>query len=326
MASLDLLSSDLPGGLTLRTAGPHDADAVVRLVQRCDVAATGEPDSGRDEIAGMLSSPNADPEATVVVFHDDVAVLFVWVERDDAANETWIDAYADPERDTAALTAAGLAHGLRAAREHAAQAFGRTWTARAGCFATDAVLVSAIEDAGFARVRRFWRMRIDLTSADVSPEMPLPAGATVRAVHDESGRRLLHGVVMDSFQDHWNHNDRDFDEWMRALVSMGSDDPEGWWLLEVDGVPAAACLLDESRSDLGDGYVRTLGVRREFRGRGFGEALLLRAFRYYRERGRSGVLLAVDSQSPTGANHLYEKVGMRAVRVIDAWSLTIGTP
>jgi ribosomal protein S18 acetylase RimI-like enzyme len=323
VASVDLLRADLPAGSSVRTAGPDDADAVVDLVQRCDIAATGEPDSGRDEIAGMLASPNVDPDATVVVLDGERAVLFVWVERDDAARETWIDAYADPERDTATLTSAGLAHGLRAAHGHAVESAGR-WTARAGCFATDLVLVAAIEDAGFARVRRFWRMRIDLALAQLPPEQPLPAGVTVRAVHDEEGRRVLHGVVMDSFQDHWNHNDRDFDAWLRALASMGSDDPEGWWLLEVDGAPAGACLLDESRSDLGDGYVRTLGVLREHRGRRFGEALLLRAFRYYRDMGRSGVQLAVDSESPTGADHLYEKVGMRALRVIDAWSLELG--
>jgi hypothetical protein len=35
------------------------------------------------------------------------------------------------------------------------------------------------------------------------------------------------------------------------------------------------------------------------------------------------VQLGVDSESPTGAVRLYERVGMRPLRVIDAWSLPI---
>jgi len=323
VTSFDLLAADLPSGLAARAATPDDTDALVDLVQACDVAATGEPDSGRDEIAGMLTAPDTDAQATVVAFSGETLVLFVWVERDDAARETWIDVYADPARDTAALTSAGLAHGLRAARLHRDGAGDGAWAARTGCFATDEILVAAIEEAGFERVRRFWRMRLDLTTAQLPPEEELPDGVTLRVVRDEPGRRVLHGVVQESFQDHWNHSDRDYAAWMRSLASMGSDDPDGWWLLEVDGAPAAACLLDESRSDFGEGYVRTLGVLREHRGRGLAQLLLLRAFHYYRGRGRDGVLLGVDSTSPTGANHLYEKVGMRPVRVIDAWNLAL---
>jgi mycothiol synthase len=322
VTDLELLRSHL-SGLSVRTATSDDADAVIDLVQRCDVAVTGELDSGRDEIVSMLSSPEMDRDATVVALDGNDAVLFVWVQRDDAARQTWIDLYADPARNTSALASAGLEHGVRAARAHSADARGGAWTARSGCFVNDAVLEAAIEAAGFSMARRFWRMRIDLTATELPPEQSLAAGVIVRAVHDEAGRRRLHGVVMESFRDHWNHSDRDYDAWMRSMTAMGSDDPEGWWLLEVDGVPAGACLLDESRSDLGDGSVRTLGVLREFRGRGLAQVLLQRAFRYYRDLGRLGVMLVVDSETPTGANHLYEKVGMRAVRVIDAWNLTV---
>jgi hypothetical protein len=51
---------------------------------------------------------------------------------------------------------------------------------------------------------------------------------------------------------------------------------------------------------------------------------LERAFAHYRAQGRRAVLLGVDSDSPTGAHRLYEKVGMRPHRVIDAWALAIG--
>ena len=315
------LLADLPDGLDVRAATSDDADDFVALVQRCDLAAVGELDSGSDEIAGMLESPDMDRDASVAVRDGDELVMLVWIERDGTQRETWVDVYVDPPRSRE-LAPAGFAHGLRVARSHR-DAAGTEWTARTGCFATDEALISAVEGAGFVRERRFWRMRIDLTSAPLPEQAPLPAGVVVRTVDDEAGRGAVHAVAQESFRDHWNHGERDFDSWMQVLESLGSDDPGGWWLLEVDGVPAAVCLLDESRAELGDGFVRTLGVLREYRGRGLAQALLERSFRYYRDRGRAGVQLSVDSDSPTGANHLYEKVGMRPVRIIDAFAQTL---
>jgi ribosomal protein S18 acetylase RimI-like enzyme len=321
-ASLDLLRAGLPDGLELLPATSDHAAGVVALVQRCDLAAVGELDTGSDEIAGMLESPDMDRAASAVVRDGEDVVMLVWIERDDTQRETWVDVYIDPRRDHD-LTPAALAHGLRAARGHREAAAADTWTARTGCFASDERLIAAVEEAGFVRERRFWRMRIDLATAVLPAQDGLPAGVVIRAVDDEAGRRALHAVAQESFRDHWNHGERDFDSWMQVLASLGSDDPDGWWLLEVDGVPAAVCLLDESRAELGDGYIRTLGVLREYRGRGLAQLLLERGFRYYRDRGRAGVQLAVDSDSPTGANHLYEKVGMRPVRIIDAFAQSL---
>jgi ribosomal protein S18 acetylase RimI-like enzyme len=61
------------------------------------------------------------------------------------------------------------------------------------------------------------------------------------------------------------------------------------------------------------GWVATLGVRRAWRGRGIARSLLATAFAEYRRRGKRGVSLGVDAESPTGANRLYERVGMRPV-------------
>ena len=68
----------------------------------------------------------------------------------------------------------------------------------------------------------------------------------------------------------------------------------------------------ESEEDRELGYVGWLGVRREARGRGIGEALLRRSFVKFYELGKLGAQLVVDSESSTGANRLYERVGMTA--------------
>ena len=60
----------------------------------------------------------------------------------------------------------------------------------------------------------------------------------------------------------------------------------------------------------GGGYVAAIGVRRPWRGKGYAKALLLHTFREFYDRGIKRVTLGVDAESPTGATHLYERVGM----------------
>ncbi|MFN8169272.1 MAG: GNAT family N-acetyltransferase [Candidatus Nanopelagicales bacterium] len=305
---------------------PDDLAAVVALTRACDIAVVGEPDSGADDVAGMFTGPITDREATQLV-HDAEGRLaaFVWIERDVEARETWVDVYVDPERADPAVLDAGVAHGRRTALQHRADAGGDDdWSLRSGCFAGDAPLVEALERAGFERVRRFYRMSIDLDSPDVPAQAPaLPEGAELVVVRSDEERRRVYALRNASFQDHWHDVPREYDEWL-AFHDPEIADPDGWWLLTVDGVDAAICLMDESRADLGGGYVRTLGVTREHRGRGLAALLLQRAFVYYRDKGRRTVQLGVDSESPTGADRLYARVGMSPLRVIDAWSLPIG--
>jgi ribosomal protein S18 acetylase RimI-like enzyme len=61
-------------------------------------------------------------------------------------------------------------------------------------------------------------------------------------------------------------------------------------------------------------------VRKEFRGQGLAQLLLRRAFVRYRDLGRAGTQLGVDSENGTGAVRVYEKVGMQVIRAIQGFS------
>jgi ribosomal protein S18 acetylase RimI-like enzyme len=76
-----------------------------------------------------------------------------------------------------------------------------------------------------------------------------------------------------------------------------------------DGEEIAAVVRNDPNR-LRGGYLGALGVRRPWRGRGYGRALLLYSFREFRLRGMSRATLGVDAANPTGATALYESVGM----------------
>jgi ribosomal protein S18 acetylase RimI-like enzyme len=184
---------------------------------------------------------------------------------------------------------------------------------------------AALVAHGFAPARVFYRMRIDSASPEMPDAMPpLPAGVAIECADTEEFRRRVWAVDNTSFAEHYNFTPRDFDEWWSFEATSTTHDPDGWWLLTVDGVDAAICLLDESRAELGDGYVGVLGVLKEFRGRGLAQLLLRRAFLRYRDLGRKGTQLGVDAENGTGAVAVYEKVGMRVTRAVQGFAQPIG--
>jgi mycothiol synthase len=64
-------------------------------------------------------------------------------------------------------------------------------------------------------------------------------------------------------------------------------------------------------------------VRRPWRGRGLGEALLRHSFVEFHRRGRRAVALGVDADSLTGATRLYERAGMHVDQVHELYTKVV---
>lgn len=151
-------------------------------------------------------------------------------------------------------------------------------------------------------MRHFYEMAIELTARPAVPDLAIET-------FDEADARAFHDALDEAFQDHWEHHGRGFEEWWERHRANPNFDPAIWFLIR-DGVEIAAVCRNDANVN-GGGYVGALGVRRPWRGRGFAKALLLRTFAEFWDRGLPRVTLGVDAESPTGATHLYERVGMR---------------
>ena len=57
------------------------------------------------------------------------------------------------------------------------------------------------------------------------------------------------------------------------------------------------------------GWLRSVFVRRPWRKRGLGKAIVLRSLQVFRERGMTSAGLGVDADNPTGAMGLYTGTG-----------------
>jgi mycothiol synthase len=163
-----------------------------------------------------------------------------------------------------------------------------------------------LEARGFAEVRRFYEMAIELGGP---PPVPARAdGLTIETFREEEARPFYEALDA-AFRDHWGFHSRSFDEWWESKRSQPDYDPTLWFLVRDGDEIVAAARNYPNRN--GGGLVDALGVRRAYRGRGLGKALLHRTFGEFHARGVNRISLSVDAQNPTGATKLYEGAGMQ---------------
>ena len=162
---------------------------------------------------------------------------------------------------------------------------------------------------GYREVRRFWDMAIDF---EEEPPEPAVGIETFR----EEDAPAFHAANEEAFEDHWESHPVSFEVWWDRQRERTNYDPSLWFVIH-DGDEVVAIARNELRAS--GGYVGSLGVRRPWRGRGYGRALLLHSFREFRRRGTTRATLGVDASNPTGATHLYESVGMHVDMEAIVW-------
>lgn len=165
-----------------------------------------------------------------------------------------------------------------------------------------------LEREGFQPVRYFWRMEAPLNGEVGAAQ--LPDGFAIENAEAQSQLPRIYATVDEAMDDHWGHVHVSFDEWIERNKGPLFD-PRLWFLAVRDDEPAGVALCTISE---GIGWVNTLAVRRAFRQRGLGLALLRHAFSELERAGAERVRLSVDSESLTGATRLYEKAGMQVVQ------------
>jgi mycothiol synthase len=169
---------------------------------------------------------------------------------------------------------------------------------------------SLLEGRGFAPVRHFFLMRrADL--ADV-PDAPLPDGLDIRAV-TPADHRAIWEAEDEAFRDHWGAHAQTEHEFEVTFGQSALD--TDLWVVAWDGDQVAGVVQtwiwseENERLDVKRGWLEKISVRRPWRKRGLGRALTATALGRLRDAGMTEAMLGVDSENPTGALGLYERLG-----------------
>ena len=291
------MSSSPPDGLRVRRATLDDAPAINDLATAADVAVQEWSESSESEMLGWWRM--MDLEQNSWVLHDDAsirayAVAFVHGETLE------LDGYVHPEHQGRGLGAWLVARAEERARELSMPKI------FAFSLAGDERAHRLFEQFDMRELRRFYRMMIELDAPPPAPEWP--EGLRVETFEPQQAE-AFHAAMGEAFADEWNFVHMPYEEWRELRLVKDPDFDPTLWFIVRDGDEIAAVVRNEPDRS-GAGFVGAIGVRKPWRQRGIGLALLRHTFGEFYRRGKRRVSLGVDAENPTGATRLYERAGM----------------
>jgi len=186
--------------------------------------------------------------------------------------------------------------------------------------------IALFEQHGFRPVRFAYRMRRDLSRP--IPDAPMPEGLTLRPYSREFDRSMLE-ALNESFRDHWGFELASEEDWQMFFVGRSTFRPDMTFLAVEGDQVMGLCFTNvnseaNERHGIKEGWIDDLGVRRPWRKRGVASALMCQSMRAMKAGGLDYATLGVDTQNPTGALGLYERLGFVAVKRMINFEKPIG--
>jgi len=294
------VSPSPPDGFSVRAAVPADIEAAAAIVRAEEAALRGESAWAPSDMIDFWRRVNFDGGTWLVERRGEPVAFAAGFERDGRA-DYWITVRPD-------VVAQGLATWLVGRAEERAREQGAP-KIMVGAFAENEAAFRLFERLGYREARHYFQMRVDLHEEPEAPEWPDGIEADRFRLEDA---RAFHDAIQEAFEHEWGFTALPFDEWKRTRLDLPETDTSLWFVARDGDEIAGFARCEANRG--GGGWIGMLGVRRAWRQRGLGLALLRETLREFHRRGEPHVGLGVDAENPTGATRLYERAGMRVVK------------
>jgi len=291
--------------VNVRRPEAAELQTVLELVRAHDEAVYRESDWTENDLREEWAKAELERDAWLVELDGRVAGYAILEVRRDGSLVA--DGYVHPGARERGIGTELLR--LTEARALAEVAPGETRPLRNATLAGDACTPNLYSTHGYAPVRHFWKMVVDLDDSLSQPEID---GIEIDRYRHPADGGAVHAARNEAFAQEWGFRPPSFAEFEERELGAARFDPRLWWVARDGDELAGFVMCDWKRH--GDwGWVASLGVREPWRRRGIGEALLRAAFGEFARRGERRVALGVDAENPTGATRLYERVGMRVI-------------
>jgi len=176
--------------------------------------------------------------------------------------------------------------------------------------------INLFESHGYNATRYSYKMQRDLTQ--LIADVPLPEGLRL-AGWSESLDQPMMAAFNDAFRGQWGLPEMNAELWRQFFTGVPQFRGDLTYLVLAGETIAGFCLnwVDQTRNEqsgIQEGFIEAIGVIPEWRGKGIASSLLLHTMREFLAAGMERAALDVDTQNPTGALRLYEKLGFEAVK------------
>ncbi len=316
----------LPNGFTARGAIINDVEPALALFNRWSRSVIGRDEiidaqAVRNEWVSPGFNPAEDIRAVFAPNGQMAGYIEIWTTAKPPVHP-WIWGRVDPDYEDQGIGTWMMQWAeQRAMRALKEVPKGLRFAPRVGTFREAERSKRLFEDLGYQQIRSSYEMLIETNAA--VPEAQFPEGITVRTFNPETDAEAVYRAQTDSFRDHFGYVEEPLDEGLKRFRHFweGEGSDPTLLFLAVDGSEIAGISLCRPHSfdDPDMGWVGTLGVRRPWRKRGIGLALLRHSFNEFYRRGKRKVGLGVDAQNLTGALRLYETAGMHVHQAFDLY-------
>ena len=320
---MTILLPDAPAIPGLRFRGilrPAD-DAAIAELSNAGMAAINVPHRlALAQITSWLDHPSTlDPAADLLFAEVDGSVVAYteggWEEDNDGGRNYTIWGEVHPAWRRRGLGTALLRWIEKRQRRVAAAHPAVEKRLQSGANELEAGRLALLEGNGYQIVRYDYEMeRPNLD--DIEP-LPFPPGIELRPAREEDLRRHWE-VEIEVFRDHWGSVDASEDSFERTRTDPRRD--MRLWVVAWQGDEIVGQVMNridrESNAELGvrRGWVSSVGVRRAWRRKGIGRALVAESLRVLRDEGMTSAGLGVDAENAHGALGVYQASGFHVVR------------
>ncbi len=304
-------------GITWRAADAADAPALHRFLLAIDVADDRHWTGSLAETEQMFQDGDSDPPTdTLMAFTPDGEVIaYAWVFTPGRGERKWrsfLRGSVHPAHRGRGLGSFVLSWGEARGRQVLAERPGdKPRLLRTFCQDSEQDRKALFARHGFQPIRYFYEMSRDLQQP-IAPAL-LPDSLRLRpwtAAHDEGAYTAFN----DAFLDHWGFDPVSREAWeLWYTGNPGFRRDLSFVVLDGSQVVGLSLNLVElelnARSGRNEAWIGDLAVRRPWRKRGLATALLNHSMRAFAAAGLDYATLGVDTENPTGALGVYERVG-----------------
>jgi mycothiol synthase len=293
-------------GFSFRPASFNDLSIVHQLITQQNILDYGDPLRSVEDIEWIWNGPNFKLQSDTQIATASDGKIAAYAELR-GMEDVFI--YLSAEHQSASLASHLLKLLEERARSLKSAESVELW-GHAGF--RNPTLIEAFELNGYTTDISFLVMETGLTEEPPLPQWP--NGIKVRPFVKGRDEQATYQTDEEAAQDKGYHAPLSFEKWAARMgLDKESFDPDIWFLAcendEITGVALNAYKMGTNVS-----WIDHLSVRRAWRNKGIGKALLLHSFGEFFRRGIHTIKLSVDSKSLTNAPRLYESVGMKTVQ------------
>ncbi len=292
---------------SIRNYRSPDFESYVRLNLEIAALLKIERLASAQLIIERLSRPNFYPEEHLFVVETAGRIIgYLEVTAELKIGRVILDCLVHPQHRRRGLATTLLAHAMHRASESGAE------VAHVNILQDNPDAANLLSNLGFAPVRRFLELSLDLSGIDFPDTDPWSSSYCHLKRGEEEKLARIQNLA---FTGTWGYNPNTPEE-IAYLISLA--DPQDVILICEDGEPVGYCWTRiEFAEGEGKGRIYMTGVDPRHRGKGMGKGVLLAGLRYLAGKKLKSVELTVDSEN-TVACALYRSLGFK-LRTTSLW-------